>query len=292
MSINSTMESSDGHVKPPAGDADPLTGGTSAKTAPNAKTNKLSAAERRFIALDKSYHKMDAAALNREFKRLDTIAMKEGKNAKHALERAIPHLSALQMLTSQRGAMRKKALADAKVPSWSDYLTKYAEGYGVSASTIKRRIAAYRGKSGAQPKPKKNDPPSPPPKLTTAQTRKAIRAITVAGDAFAAYKAGHAIGPFVEQWDKVAFTPEEQTAILDMLDGKVAPDAESNQTIVAIVRTGESYIRWLEECVPWDTLTTEQNFNHRKRSEPWAKLLRYVQGRELKVALFDGRVAA
>lgn len=277
---------------PPAGDADPLTGETSAKHAPKAKTNKLTRAERRFINLDKSYHEMDASALNREFKHLDTNATKEGKNAKHALERAIPHLSAIQMLTSQRGVIRKKVLADAKVPSWSDYLAGYADDYGVSASTIKRRIAAYRGKSGAQPKPKKNDPQYPPPKLTTAQTRKAIRAITVAGDAFAAYKAGHAIEPFLRQWDKVAFTPEEQTAILDMLDGKAHPDAELNQKTVAIVKTGQSYIRWLEEFVPWDTLTTEQNFNHRKRSDPWAKLLRYVQGLELRVGLSDGSVAA
>ena len=79
---------------------------------------------------------MDAAALSREFKRLDSIVAKEGKNAKHSLERAIPHLSAIQMLTSQRGAMRKKVLAAARVPGWSDYLNKYSEGYGVSASTI------------------------------------------------------------------------------------------------------------------------------------------------------------
>ena len=292
MSINSTVESSDGHVKPPAGNADSLTGGISAKPARKAKTNKLTAAERRFITLDKSYHEMDAAALNREFKRLDTIATKEGKNAKHALERAIPHLSAVQMLTSQRGAIRKKVLADAKVPSWSVYLTKYADDYDVSASTIKRRIAAYRGKSGAQRKPKETKDRVVSPKLTTAQTRKAIKAITIAGDAFAAYKAGHAIEPFVQQWDKVAFTPEEQTAILDMLDGKADPDAELNQKTVAIVKTGQSYIRWLEEFVPWDTLTTEQNFNHRKHSESWAKLLRYVKGLELRVAQFDGRVAA
>lgn len=277
---------------PPAGDADSLAGGTSAKPTPMAKTNKLTAAERRFITLDKSYHEMDAAALSREFKRLDSIAAKEGKNAKHALERAIPHLSDIQMLTSQRGAMRKQALAAARVPGWSDYLNKYSDNYGVSASTIKRRIVAYRGKSGEQPKPKNDDPPPPPPKLTTAQTRKAIKAITVAGDAFAAYKAGNAIEPFVEQWDKVAFTPEEQSAILDMLDGKVAPDAESNQTIVAIVKTGESYIRSLEEVVPWKTLTAEQSSNLRGRSEPWAKLLRYVKGFELRVALSDGRVAA
>lgn len=277
---------------PPAGDADPLTGGTSAKPAPKAKTNKLTGAERRFINLDKSYHKMDASALNREFKHLDTNATKEGKNAKHALERAIPHLSAIQMLTSQRGAIRKKVLADAKVPNWSDYLNRYSEEYGVSASTIKRRIAAYRGKSGAQRKPKETKDKVVSPKLTTAQTRKAIKAISVAGDAFAAYRAGHAIEPFVQQWEKVAFTPEEQTAILDMLDGKAEPDAELNQKTVAIVKTGQSYIRWLEEFVPWDRLTTEQNFNHRKRSDPWAKLLRYVQGFELRVAQSDGRVAA
>lgn len=277
---------------PPAGDADSLAGKTSAKPAPTAKTNKLTAAARRFITLDKSYHEMDAAALNREFKRLDTFATKEGKNAKHALERAIPHLSAIQMLTSQRGAMRKKVLADANVPGWSDYLTQYADDYGVSASTIKRRILAYRGKSGAQPKPKKDDPPPPPPKLTTAQTRKAIKAITVAGDAFAAYKAGNAIEPFVQQWDKVAFTPEEQTAIIDMLEGNVDPDAELTRKTIAIIKTGESYIRSLEEVVPWETLTAEQSFNLRGRSEPWAKLLRYVKGFELSVALSDGRVAA
>jgi hypothetical protein len=262
------------------GDADPSAGEKPAQPAPKAKTNKLTAAERRFITLDKSYHEMDAAALNREFKRLDTIATKEGKNAKHALERAIPHLSDIQMLTSQRGAMRKQVLADARVPGWSDYLNKYSEDYGVSASTIKRRINAYRGKSGAQPKPKKDDPPPPPPKLTTAQTRKAIKAITVAGDAFAAYKAGNAIEPFVEQWYKVAFTPEEQTSILDMLEGNVDPDTEFNRKTIAIIKTGQSYIRWLEEFVPWDTLTDEQEFNHRKRSDPWAKLLRYVAGLE------------
>jgi len=265
---------------PPMGDADPSAGEKPAQPAPKAKTNKLTAAERRFITLDKSYHEMDAAALNREFKRLDTIATKEGKNAKHALERAIPHLSDIQMLTSQRGAMRKQVLADARVPGWSDYLNKYSEDYGVSASTIKRRINAYRGKSGAQPKPKKDDPPPPPPKLTTAQTRKAIKAITVAGDAFAAYKAGNAIEPFVEQWYKVAFTPEEQTSILDMLEGNVDPDTEFNRKTIAIIKTGQSYIRWLEEFVPWDTLTDEQEFNHRKRSDPWAKLLRYVAGLE------------
>ena len=277
---------------PPMGDADPRAALVSAKPAPKVKTNKLTAAERRFITLDKSYHEMDAAALNREFKRLDTIATKEGKNAKHALERAIPHLSAIQMLTSQRGAKRKQVLAGAGVPGWSDYLNKYSDNYGVSASTIKRRIVAYRGKSGAQPKPKKDDPPPPPPKLTTAQTRKAIKAITVAGDAFVAYKAGHSIEPFVERWNKVAFTPEEQTAIIDMLDGKVDQDAELNQKTVAIVKTGESYIRSLEEVVPWETLTAEQSFNLRGRSEPWAKLLRYVKGFELRVALSDGRVAA
>jgi hypothetical protein len=267
-------------ITPPAVIADPLAGGKPAQPAPKAKTNKLTAAERRFISLDKSYHEMDAAALNREFKRLDSIAAKEGNNAKHALERAIPHLSDIQMLTSQRGAMRKQVLAAARVPVWSDYLNKYSDNYGVSASTIKRRIVAYRGKSRAQPKPKKDAPPPPPPKLTTAQTRKAIKAITVAGDAFAAYKAGNAIEPFVEQWGKVAFTPEEQSAILDMLEGNVDPDAELNQKIVAIVKTGQSYIRWLEEFVPWDTLTDEQEFNHRKRSDPWAKLLRYVAGLE------------
>jgi len=272
--------------------ADPLAGEKPAQPAPKAKTNKLTAAERRLITLDKSYHEMDAAALNREFTRLDTIATKEGKNAKHALERAIPHLSDIQMLTSQRGAMRKQVLAAARVPVWSDYLNKYSEDYGVSASTIKRRIVAYRGKSGAQPKPKKDDPPPPPPKLTTAQTRKAIKAITVAGDAFAAYKAGNAIEPFVEQWDKVAFTPDEQTAIVDMLEGNVDPNVELNQKTVAIVKTGESYIRALEEVVPWKTLTAEQSYNLRGRSEPWAKLLRYVKGFELRVALSDGRVAA
>jgi len=187
--------------------------------------------------------------------------------------------------------MRKQVLASAGVPGWADYLNKYSDNYGVSASTIKRRIVAYRGKSGA-PKPKKDDPPPPPPKLTTAQTRKAIKAITVAGDAFAAYKAGHAIEPFVQRWNQVAFTPEEQTAIVDMLEGNVDPDAELNQKIVAIVKTGESYIRALEEVVPWKTLTAEQSYNLRGRSEPWVKLLRYVKGFELRVALSDGRVAA
>ena len=278
-------------TRPPVGEADSLAVLGPAQPAPKAKTNKLTAAERRFITLDKSYHEMDAAALRREFTRLDGIAAKEGKNAKHALERAIPHLSAIQMLTSQRGTMRKRVLASAGVPGWSNYLTKYSENYGVSASTIKRRIVTYRGKSGAQPKPKKDDPPPPPPKLTAAQTRKAIKAITVAGDAFAAYKAGHAIEPFVQQWDKVAFTPEEQTAIIDMLEGNVDPDAELTRKTIAIIKTGESYIRSLEEVVPWETLTAEQSFNLRGRSEPWAKLLRYVKGFELRVALSDGRVA-
>ena len=279
-------------VTPPEGDADPRAGEKQAQPALKARTNKLTSAERRFITLDKSYHEMDAAALSREFKRLDSFAAKEGKNAKHALERAIPHLSAIQMLTSQRGAMRKQVLAAARVPGWSDYLNRYSDNYGVSASTIKRRIVAYRGKSGAQPKPKKDAPPSPPPKLTTEQTRKAIKGITVAGEAFAAYKAGHAIEPFVQRWNQVAFTPQEQSSIIDMLEGNVDPDAELNQKIAAIVKTGESYIRALEEVVPWKTLTAEQSSNLRGRSEPWAKLLRYVQGFELKVAQSDGRVAA
>jgi len=277
---------------PPAGNADPRAALVPATPAPEAKTANRKAVIQRLINLDRSYHEMDAAALSREFTRLDGIAAKEGKNAKHALERAIPHLSAIQMLTSQRGAMRKQVLAAARVPGWSDYLNKYSEDYGVSASTIKRRINAYRGKSGAQAKPKKDAPPPPPPKLTAAQTRKAIKAITIAGEAFAAYKAGHAIEPFVQRWNQVAFTPEEQTAIVDMLEGNVDPDAELNQKIVAIVRTGESYIRSLEEVVPWKTLTAEQSFNLRGRSEPWAKLLRYVKGFELRVARSDGRVAA
>jgi hypothetical protein len=278
--METSSQTIDQPTLPPAGEADPRAALVPAKPTPKAKTNKLTAAERRFISLDKSYHEMDAAALNREFKRLDSIAAKEGKNAKHALERAIPHLSDIQMLTSQRGAMRKQVLAAARVPGWSDYLNKYSDNYGVSASTIKRRIVAYRGKSGAQPKPKRDDPPPPPPKLTTAQTRKAIKAITVAGDAFAAYKAGNAIEPFVDQWEKVAFTPEEQTAIIDMLEGNVDTDAELTRKTIAIIKTGQSYIRWLEEFVPWDTLTDEQEFNHRKRSDPWAKLLRYVAGLE------------
>lgn len=279
-------------ILPPMGDADPRAALVPATPAPEAKKANRKAVIQRLINLDRSYHEMDAAALSREFKRLDSIAAKEGKNAKHALERAIPHLSAIQMLTSQRGAMRKQVLASAGVPGWSDYLNKYSDNYGVSASTIKRRIVAYRGKSGAQPKPKRDAPPPPPAKLTPAQTRKAIKAITVAGDAFAAYKAGHAIEPFVQQWDKVAFTPEEQTAIVDMLEGDVDPDAELNQKIVAIVKTGESYIRALEEVVPWETLTAEQSLNLRGRSEPWAKLLRYVKGFELRGALSNGRVAA
>jgi hypothetical protein len=77
-----------------------------------------------------------------------------------------------------------------------------------------------------------------------------------------------------------------------MLEGNVDPDAELNQKIVAIVKTGESYIRALEEVVPWKTLTDEQSNNLRGRSEPWAKLLRHVKGFELRVALSDGRVAA
>ncbi len=276
----------------PMGDADPRAALVPATPAPTAKKANRKAVIQRLINLDRSYHEMDAAALSREFKRLDSIVAKEGKNAKHALERAIPHLSAIQMLSSQRGAMRKQVLASAGVPGWSDYLNRYSDNYGVSASTIKRRIVAYRGKSGAQPKSKGTKDKPVTPKLTTAQTRKAIKAITVAGDAFAAYKAGNAIEPFVQQWDKVAFTPEEQTAIIDMLEGTVDPDAELTRKTIAIIKTGESYIRSLEEVIPWETLTAEQSFNLRGRSEPWAKLLRYVKGFELRVALSDGRVAA
>ena len=125
------------------------------------------------------------------------------------------------------------------------------------------RIVTYRGKSGAQPKPKGTKTNPPPPQIDAAQTRKAIKAITVAGDAFAAYKAGNAIEPFVQQWDKVAFTPEEQTAIIDMLEGNVDPDAELTRKTIAIIKTGESYIRSLEEVVPWKTLTAEQSYNLR-----------------------------
>ena len=267
----------------PARDADPWAALVLATPAHRAKANRQAVAQR-LINLDRSYHGMDAAALHREFKRLDSIAKKEGKNAKQALERAIPHLSAIQMLTSQRGAMRKQLLAEAGVPGWSDYLNMYSNNYGVSASTIKRRIVAYRGKSEVQPKPKKEDPPPPPPKLTAAQTRKAIKAVTIAGDAFAAYKAGDAIEPFVEQWDKVAFTPEEQATILDMLEGNVDPDTELNEKATSIIKTGESYVLALEEVVPWNTLTAEQKETLRKRSEPWRKLLRYVAALEARAA--------
>jgi hypothetical protein len=262
-----------------AGNADLLPAVKPAKPALKARTNELAVAQRH-INLDKSYHEMDATSLRREFTRLDSIVKKESKGIKYAIDRAIPHLSAIQMLTSQRGAMRKSVLADAKLPAWSNYLATYAEYYCVSASTVKRRIYAYRGKSGAAPKQKAKEERDVAPKLTEKQTRKAIKAITVAGEAFEAYKANQPIDSFVAEWDRVKFAPEEQTAIIDMLEGKVDPDAELNQKTVAIIKTGESYIRLLEEAVPWHTLTPEQKANFRKRSDPWAKLLRYVKGLE------------
>jgi hypothetical protein len=58
-------------VTPSEGAADPQAVLVPAKPAPKAHMSKLTAAERRFITLDKSYHKMDATALRCEFMRLD-----------------------------------------------------------------------------------------------------------------------------------------------------------------------------------------------------------------------------
>jgi hypothetical protein len=113
----------------------------------------MNATAKRLIELDKQYHTMDAKQTRREFTRLDSLLNKSGEQIAHALEAVIPHLSDVQLLTSQRGDERQKVLSAAKVPAWSVYMTTYADKYGVSARTIRRKIFKYRGKSSVTNKP-------------------------------------------------------------------------------------------------------------------------------------------
>lgn len=265
---------------PPARKADPPAVLKPAIATPTkSRASKLAVAQR-LINLDKQYHGMSADEVCHEFARLNKMASREGKNVKNSLERAIPHLSALQMLTSQRGVYRKAILAAAKLPTWSKYLNAYADRYSVSAVTIKRRIRAYRGKAPAQPKESAQKEQNAEPRLTVEQTRKAIKGLTVAGEAFDAYKAHQPIDPFVAQWDRVKFAPEEQTRILDMLEGNVDPDAELKEKLTSIVKTAESYVAFMETIVYSRFLTEEQKESLRRRAEPWRKVLRWVRGAE------------
>ncbi|WP_109485413.1 hypothetical protein [Occallatibacter savannae] len=239
---------------------------------------KARAATARLIELDEAYHRMDVAETRKEHARLITAIEKESKPILNALDRNIPYLSALQMLSSQRGAVRKSVLASAGLPKWSKFLSGYAEKYGVSTKKITRMINEYRSK--AAPHPIQRDQPKPQPlKLTARQTRQALQAIAVARDAFAAHNAGHSIEAYLKEWNRVAMDAD---ALLRQLEDRRSCDPE----MILTVETGERYIFALEEIAYSSErpLSDQQRASLRMRSEPWRRILRAVRGQQQEQA--------
>jgi hypothetical protein len=93
------------------------------------------------------YEKFDSAATKNEFDTLDVELNKRKHaiaNARVILEEATPYLARMQALLSQRGADRKKVLLDAKVPSWTEWIEKYARELNYTVRTLQARIKELR----------------------------------------------------------------------------------------------------------------------------------------------------
>ncbi len=107
------------------------------------------------------YEKLDSAATKNEFDTLDLELNKRKSaiaNARVTLEEATPYLARMQALLSQRGADRKNVLRDARVPSWSEWVEKYASELNYTVRTLQAHIKELReptkgtGRSGNVPR--------------------------------------------------------------------------------------------------------------------------------------------
>jgi hypothetical protein len=82
-----------------------------------------------------------------EFNRLDSkleSQVPKVAKARETLARAVPVLSDLQALLSQRGSHRRSVLKEAKLPRWTEYIERYAQKTGYTARQLRSRIREFR----------------------------------------------------------------------------------------------------------------------------------------------------
>lgn len=102
------------------------------------------------------FDRLDPTATRSAYAEIDRALTELAAQVVHTLKQVAPHLSRMQALLSQRGAARKKVLAEAKLPTWSEYAAAYAEKLNCSFRTIQVHIKELeRVNSGEDRKPVK-----------------------------------------------------------------------------------------------------------------------------------------
>jgi hypothetical protein len=102
---------------------------------------------------DSRYDNLDAHEIEMEFNRLQEELDHRSidiAQASKTIREALPHLSNMQALLSQRGANRQKVLGDAGVPKWTVFAQECGAKMGYSARQLQNLIREFRGRTTAR----------------------------------------------------------------------------------------------------------------------------------------------
>jgi hypothetical protein len=112
--------------------------------------DKMSRVSTKFKALD-------ADASKSLFDKHDAAVQELMGRFKEVIDHILAHLTEVQALLSQRGA-RRKMLDHAGLPTWDQYMRRYADAVGRDIRALYQYLRRYQGKSGPSlKKPKKRD---------------------------------------------------------------------------------------------------------------------------------------